>query len=175
MWCLRGELGWGWEPRAHWRTMAGESGTVAILRRLLANLELRDELGRAQSATGWERPWAGTVAVSTGSSQGWGVSSGTWPSFGEECPWISPSPFQTIPCGVSLTLSPLFDSFSRACLAGHGRTCAVNLALGDPTRLVLLTGAIRLWPDRGTGLVRWSKIKSSGPTQAGTTAVASVI
>lgn len=72
MWCLRGELGWGWEPRAHWRTMAGESGTVAILRRLLANLELRDELGRAQSATGWERPWAGTVAVSTGSSQGLG-------------------------------------------------------------------------------------------------------
>lgn len=43
MWCLRGELGWGWEPRAHWRTMAGESGTVAILRRLLANLELRGE------------------------------------------------------------------------------------------------------------------------------------
>lgn len=74
--CLRGELGWGGELCAHWRTMAGESGTTAILRRLLANLELRDELERAQSAAGSEGHWAGTVAVSTGSSRGWGVSSG---------------------------------------------------------------------------------------------------
>lgn len=62
--------------------------------------------------------------------------------------------------------SPLFST--RICWAGHGRTCAVSLALAALTRTAPLTGGTQVRPGRETGQLRPSKTRNSGPNPAGT-------